>query len=553
MTSAPSKSPAAGGNRLSRRRFAYLAVGAAAAASVEAARTPPAAAVRIPAVNNRVYTITDREPSRPTLNPKQEFRAFWLATVVNIDWPSRAGLTAAVQQSELRSWLDLARSQNHNAVLLQVRPSADTFWPSSREPWSRYLTGAQGRSPGYDPLAFAIREAHARNLQLHVWFNPYRVNMDSSLTTLTASHPARRNPGWSFPYGGRRYYNPGIPAVRRFVQDVIMEVVTRYDIDGVHFDDYFYPYPVAGQTIPDAATYAAYRGGFTSIAAWRRNNINSMIREISSRIFLAKPWMVFGIGPFGIWRNRSSSTLGSATSGLQSYDAQYADSRNWVRQGWIDYVAPQIYWHQGFSAADYNVLVNWWSNAVSGTNVKLYIGEAAYRVGDPVHGPDWQDPLELRNHVAKCRATARVRGNIYFSARSVRANRLAGISRVRSEFYRTPALTPAMSHLGAAPLPAPRIRTAGRFGTATRLTWLKGATGAAPVAYAIYRFSTLSELTPLIPSTAERLRIVHRARGGTEVFVDPTAVRGQRYWYVVTALSRTWVESTSASAIRIVA
>ncbi|GAB3519797.1 hypothetical protein GCM10027402_07120 [Arthrobacter monumenti] len=301
---------------ISRRHFGVLtALGALAAAGLSAglspARLPPAvtavgssgqAAVTLAAaVPNRIYRITEREPYRATLTPKNEFRAFWLSTVANIDWPSRPGLTVAQQQSELRGWLNLARSMRFNTVLLQVRPAADTFWPSSiGEPWSKYLTGVQGRHPGYDPLAFAVREAHARNLHLHVWFNPFRVSMDTDLNNLVPSHPARLHPSWSFAYGGRRYYNPGIPAVRRFIIRVIAEVVAKYDVDGVHLDDYFYPYPVAGQSIPDGAAYRSFRTLGESRAHFRRRSVNAFVRDLSSRIFTTKRRMLFGISPFGI-------------------------------------------------------------------------------------------------------------------------------------------------------------------------------------------------------------------------------------------------------------
>ena len=247
---------------------------------------------------------------RAPTTPLRQFRASWVASVVNIDWPSRTGLTAAQQQAELIGWLDDAVRQHHNAVILQVRPTADAFWPSKVEPWSQYLTGTQGGDPGYDPLAFAVAEAHKRNLELHAWFNPYRLSMGTDINALVPEHPARQHPDWVVTYGGKLYYNPGIPAARKLVEDAIMDAVSRYDIDGVHFDDYFYPYPVAGQVFDDAATYAQYGAGFPTLAEWRRNNIDLLIQELQQRIKAVKPWVKFGISPFAVWRNKATDPLG---------------------------------------------------------------------------------------------------------------------------------------------------------------------------------------------------------------------------------------------------
>jgi len=546
---------------LTRRQFTAAAalsvLGAAAAlggrlapAVTEAGPRGPLELSLAAAVINRVYRITAREAPRVTDMPKHEFRGFWLSTVVNIDWPSRSGLTAAAQQSELRSWFDLARSLNLNAVMLQVRPSGDVFWPSTAgEPWSRYLTGTQGRNPGYDPLAYALAQAHARNLHLHAWFNPFRASMTANLSDLVSWHPARRNPSWTFAYGGRRYYNPGIPAVRSFIIKVIAEVVSKYDVDGIHLDDYFYPYPVTGQSIPDSAAYNSYRLPGESLANFRRRSVNLFVRDLSTKIFTTKPRMLFGISPFGIWRNRSTDSRGSATSGFQSYDGIFADSRNWVKQGWLDYVVPQLYWHQGNPAADYNTLVNWWSAQVAGTNCKLYIGEAAYKVGDPAQGADWQDPRELYNHSAKCRATARVAGQVYFSAKSVRANKLGSMARVKEKYYRRVSMTPPMPHLGAQRPAAPVISSARWNGSGVELAWRGATTGTLARHYAVYRWEAKASSSAFIPSQAGALRRVHRRRGNPEKFVDTGAVRGRTYWYVVVALSDLMIESSAASAI----
>ncbi|GHG67788.1 hypothetical protein GCM10018779_40050 [Streptomyces griseocarneus] len=367
---------------------------------------------------------------------KGEFRGMWAATVVNIDWPSQPGLPPERQRAELTALLDVAVARRLNAVLLQIRPTADAFWPSRYEPWSEYLTGTQGRSPGWDPLAFAVREAHRRRLELHGWFNPYRVANHTDPGRLTPTHPARVHPGWVLPYGGKLYYNPGLPEVRRFVQDAMLDAVWRYDLDGVHFDDYFYPYPVAGQTFDDAAAYERYGAGFPDRAAWRRDNIDRLVREMSERIKRRKRHVRFGVSPFAVWRNRATDPLGSDTrAGVQTYDDLHADTRKWVREGWIDYIVPQCYWHIGFSVADYAKLLPWWAETVRGTDVHLYIGEALYRAGDPAQPAPWQDPAELSRHVALGRTYPEVLGNVYFSAQHVVRDRIGAMARVVKDHY----------------------------------------------------------------------------------------------------------------------
>jgi uncharacterized lipoprotein YddW (UPF0748 family) len=363
-----------------------------------------------------------------------ETRAAWIATVDNIDWPSRPGLPAADQQQEFRALLDDLRQRGLNTVIVQVRPTADAMWPSPYEPWSHWLTGVQGKDPGYDPLAFLVEEAHARGLKFHAWFNPFRVSKQADRAKLVPEHPARQHPDWVFEYGGQLYYNPGQPAVREFVTQVVTDVAQRYAIDGVHFDDYFYPYPVQGEQIPDTETFAAHGAGVGNVGDWRRQNVDRLVAGVSERLAALNRDVEFGISPFGIWRNRAADPRGSATSGLQSYDAIYADSYAWVRNGWVDYIAPQVYWEIGHPAADYAALVPWWAEAVAGTRVELYIGQAAYKVGT---APAWDDG-ELADHLALNREHAEVRGDVFFSARSLSTNAAAAMERVAAEHYSCP-------------------------------------------------------------------------------------------------------------------
>jgi uncharacterized lipoprotein YddW (UPF0748 family) len=367
-----------------------------------------------------------------------QMRAAWISSVSNIDWPSSPGLSVEDQQREYRDILDRAVGLRLNTVVVQVRPTADALWPSPYEPWSQWLTGTQGQDPGYDPLAFLVDEAHKRGLQFHAWFNPYRVSKQGDPAQLVVEHPARQHPDWVFGYGGQLYYNPGIPAVREFVIAAVMDAVERYDVDGVHLDDYFYPYPTGAEQIPDDPTFEEYGGDFTDIGDWRRDNVNDLVRGMGERIHEAKPDVDFGISPFGVWRNQSEDPRGSATSALTSYSAIYADSYTWTKQGWIDYVAPQIYWETGHGTADYAALVPWWVDVVAGTGVDLYVGQAAYKVGS---SPAWDD-AELTEHLALNRSHPEVLGDIYFSWASLTSNAAGAMARVVAEHYAEPAQPP---------------------------------------------------------------------------------------------------------------
>ncbi|MEV7993871.1 family 10 glycosylhydrolase [Streptomyces sp. NPDC086077] len=404
--------------RLSRRAFALAALSTLATAG-DAGAAPA------------------RRPRATT-----EMRGVWLATVGNRDWPSRTGLSAAVQRAELLAHLDAAARRRLNTVILQVRPTADALWPSPHEPWSQYLTGTQGRDPGWDPLGTAVAEAHARGLELHAWFNPLRIATHTDPSRLVASHPARRHPDWVVRYGGKLYYNPGLPQVRTFVRDAMLDAVARYPVDAVHFDDYFYPYPVAGQTFDDDDAYDAHGGAFPSRAAWRRDNIDRLVRDTATRIEQIRPGTRFGISPFGVWRNASTDPRGSDTRALQSYDDVYADTRKWVRENWIDYICPQLYWHMGNAAADYAKLVPWWAQVARGTKTQLYVGEALYKAGDPAQAAGWQDPAELSRHLTYARDHPEVRGHVYFAAREVAQDAHGAMARVVADHYRQPAAPP---------------------------------------------------------------------------------------------------------------
>ncbi|MES9523398.1 glycoside hydrolase family 10 protein [Streptomyces capoamus] len=420
--------------RMSRRAFALAALSTLATAPVAAPAGEPVGGPAVPAPG-AVPGV--RRGGTAGL------RGVWVATVVNRDWPSRPGLSASAQRGELLAHLDRAVRDRLNTVVLQVRPSADALWPSPYEPWSEYLTGTQGRHPGWDPLGTAVAEAHARGLELHAWCNPYRIALHTDPGRLAASHPARAHPDWVVPYGGRLYYNPGLPEVRAFVQRAMLDAVARYPVDALHFDDYFYPYPVAGQTFDDDEAYDRHGGAFATRAAWRRDNIDRLVRETAAGIRRVRPGTRFGISPFGVWRNASTDARGSDTrAGVETYDDLYADTRKWVRDHWIDYIVPQLYWHIGHPTADYARLVAWWAGVARGTGTALYIGEALYRAGAAGEDPAWRDPAELSRHLALAARYPQVGGHVFFGARDLAEDRIGAMARVVADHYRQPATPP---------------------------------------------------------------------------------------------------------------
>ncbi|QTX05516.1 glycoside hydrolase family 10 protein [Agromyces archimandritae] len=529
--------------RLDRRGFLTLAAaGVAASAFTVTVGTLHAAPARAGEAGASTAALAPR---------KRELRAMWISSVVNIDWPSRTGLGADEQRDEFLHWLDVAERFRLNAVFVQVRPTADAFWPSPFEPWSQYLTGVQGQDPGYDPLAFIVEEAHRRNLELHAWFNPYRVSMQTDPAQLVPEHPARVHPEWVWAYGGKLYFDPGLPEVQEHIQQAILHSVEHYDLDGVHFDDYFYPYPVSGQTIPDEATYAAHGAGFDDIADWRRHNVDTFVHSISERIKTLKPWVKFGISPFGIWRNRSSDPAGSETGGSQSYDLQFADTRRWVLEGWLDYINPQIYWQFGLAVADYAALVPWWADVAAASGTHLYIGEALYKVTSGV----FTDPAELSNHLAFDReldaAGRPVHGNVYFSAVHVPADPQGSMSRVLAEHYSRPAIVPAMEWLPATAVRPPVLARATRRGAGVELQW----SDAVPpsrraTSFAVYRADGAG-IAVDVEDAANLLGTVRAASGVVQRFVDETAAPGRAYRYAVTALDRVWNESAPSAVKRV--
>ncbi|GAB3647553.1 glycoside hydrolase family 10 protein [Echinicola sediminis] len=383
--------------------------------------------------------------------PKRELRAAWIATVNNIDWPSKPGLSAAQQQQEYIRLLEKLQAAGMNAIIMQIRPTADTFYPSSYEPWSAYLTGkqAQAPSPYYNPLQFMIAEAKKRGLEFHAWFNPYRASNSKDFIP-SANHPMVQHPEWFVQYGGKWYYDPGIPEAREFVLNAIIEVVKHYDLDAVHFDDYFYPYKIANETFPDSKSFEEYGQRFDNIEAWRRHNVDYFVEELSKRIKSEKDFVKFGISPFGVWRNKDKDPKGSDTkAGQTNYDDLYADVLKWLREGWIDYVTPQIYWHIGFELAEYKTLVKWWADNSHGRHV--YIGQGIYRVGQK----GWEDENEVVNQIQYNRSFPIVKGSMFFSAKTIAENK-ENVNDQLAKVYKSPALPPTMPWIDQTSPEAPK-------------------------------------------------------------------------------------------------
>jgi uncharacterized lipoprotein YddW (UPF0748 family) len=479
---------------------------------------------------------------------QRQLRAAWIATVTNIDWPSRPGLPVETQKQEFIRLLDGLRQMHMNAAIVQVKPTADAFYPSQYGPWSEYLTGVQGKDPGYNPLAFMIEESHRRNLEFHAWFNPFRVSLQSDIHKLVANHPALQHPDWVVSYGGKLYYNPGVPAARTFVIDSILEVVKNYDIDAVHLDDYFYPYRVANEDFPDEATYEQYGAAhFPNKDDWRRDNINQFVHDLESAIKRTKSYVKFGISPFGVWRNKSVDPTGSDTSaGQTDYDDLYADTRTWMRKGWLDYIAPQIYWNFGNPAAAYEKLVNWWAQEVRAQRVQLYIGQAAYKI------TSWKDANELPKQLQFNLNMHEVHGSIFFSIKELMANPDGIRDRLSNDIYKLPALIPTMPWL-AGKVPHEVEHLSGQqAGSGIVLNWQDSANTNAAY-YAIYRFESKAATQQCqgwgdghLLDTARKM-----GNGAEQTFTDSTALKGKTYVYYVTALDRLHNESQANEGVTI--
>ena len=469
--------------------------------------------------------------------PKREFRGAWIQCVNG----QFQGMGTQKMQQTLTYQLDELQKDGVNAIIFQVRPECDALYESSLEPWSRFLTGVQGQAPQpyWDPLAWMVEECHKRGMELHAWINPYRARTKTT-KTLAPNHVAAKYPDRVFAYDDLLILNPALKENRDFICEVVKDIVRRYDVDGVHIDDYFYPYPVAGKKIPDDAEFAKYGNGIRDRGDWRRYNVNLFVKQLNEAIKEVKPWVKFGVSPFGIYRNKKSDpTLGSETNGLQNYDDLYADVLLWVNNGWIDYCVPQIYWEIGHKTADYKTLITWWNRYAA--NRPLFIGEDVERTvkyPDPQNAGSHQLPAKMQLH----RQMPHVNGTVLWYAKAAVDNVGNYGQALRTNYWKSPALQPLMPFIdGKAPKKVGSVKV-DWTANGPVLTWKqpKGKKWDDVVnRYVVYRFEkgeleNLSDASKIITVTGETsLKLPYQ--GGR-----------QQYTYVVTALDRMSNESKGA-------
>ncbi len=489
---------------------------------------------------------TTPKPKRSSQNvpPKRELRAVWIATVENIDWPSNRNLTPEQQQQEFVALIETHRRTGINAVFVQVRAAADAFYGKGTEPWSEWLTGKQGKAPEpyYDPLEFMIDECHARGIEFHAWLNLNRVAHKSS-KTFAANNVAKLHPNWILDYDSYKLFNFGLPEVRDYITETTLNIVQNYDIDGVHFDDYFYPYTVTGQTLKDDEAFKQYGQHFAVKNDWRRNNIDLLIKQIADGIIATKPYVKFGISPFGVWRNKKNDPTGSDTqAGQTSYDNLFADTKKWSKAGWIDYMMPQIYFSTQFDKVPFKTLTNWWLDNRNGRH--LYIGQGAYRVGDAKQtDPAWGDVSEIPNQMRFLRKQSGVNGSIFFSSKSLINNKLGFTDSLKNNFYQYPALPPTMAWKDNIPPLSPQRLQVETNRQNFTLSWTApqaAKDGEKARYYAVYRFDD-DEVIDL-NDPRHFLTFCYNTTSTT----DPTAQKNKSYIYVVTALDRLHNESEPA-------
>jgi uncharacterized lipoprotein YddW (UPF0748 family) len=456
-------------------------------------------------------------PPEPDIGPvndvshPRELRGAWISSVFNGTWPSATGLGESAAKSELVAIFDALASVHMNAVFLQVRPESDALYRSELEPWSRFLTGRQGDDPGWDPLAYAIEEGHRRGLEIHAWLNPYRAA--ASRTRQAPNHVSRTIPTAVRTYGEQLWMDPGVAVVRAHILAVVRDILARYDVDGIHLDDYFYPYPIDGASFDDAASYAAYSQGGGTLAkdAWRRSNVDTLVRELGALVGQVRPDVRFGISPFGIYR----PGIPEGITGLDAYAVLSADAPKWIAEGWVDYLAPQLYWPTTQKAQAFGALATWWG-ALARDGRSIFIGHDATRAGTGAFTTD-----EYGAQLAKAGEVAR--GSIFFSAKPIVTDAVGLRTNVLGARWAKPAATPVLASAArAALLPAPRIEVAD---TEVRVV----AAGARSVA--AYKNGTLEVLVPAALGTG----------GETRIVLDRGA-------WAITVLDRRGVESRPAAA-----
>lgn len=465
-------------------------------------------------------------------HPKREFRGAWLSTA----WQSRyKTMNSQQMKAYFTAVLNELQAEGINAIIFQARPGADAFYKSNLEPWSALLTGTQGKAPdnGFDPLAFLVEECHKRNMELHAWLNPYRVTSGEN-DVLASNHIYKRYPERFVKYGKSIYFDPGIPENRQFICDVVKDIILNYNVDAIHMDDYFYPYPIAGESFPDDKSFNTYAAtqGFKQNQRndWRRYNVDMLIREIKNTIDVSKPWVRFGISPFGIYRNKKNTPDGSGsdTNGLQNYDDLYADVKLWVKNKWIDYNMPQIYWEIGHKSADYKTLIEWW--ALNNFEQPLYIGQDVKRTMDASTAPSGDNQLDEKMILSRSFNT--VHGNCFWPAYELLDNYKNIATRLKNNYHRYPALIPAYTHMHKkAPKKVDKLTEAYTSTTHT-LSWKSNADKYDPTTaqyYVVYRFAKGEK------ENLENAQFIVAVTRDTAI-VLPYEGGNKQYKYVVTAV-----------------
>ncbi len=471
---------------------------------------------------------------------RREMRAVWIATVDNIDWPSRKNLSPEDQREEFIRILDTHKRTGINAVFVQVRAASDAFYAKSEEPWSEWLTGKQGRAPEpfYDPMEFMIEECHRRGIEFHAWLNLNRVSHRVS-KSISKENIGWQHPEWVFEYDGYKLFNFGLPEVREYITGITTNIVKNYDVDGIHFDDYFYPYTVTGQTLKDEEAFRQYGARFRTKDDWRRDNIDKLIKQINDAIIAEKPYVKFGVSPFGVWRNRKDDPTGSATEGGQtSYDNLYADTKKWMKAGWIDYIVPQIYFSTKHDKVPFKILTSWWLKHTYGRH--LYIGQGAYKVGVQEKDRAWTNASEFSNQMRFIRLNPEITGSVFFSSKSLINNKLGHADSLRTNFYKEPAFPPAMPWKDRVAPQIPRNLQVSDTRNGVELRWNASEPardGDKAHYYAVYRYSD-----------NEKPRLLAACYEGQTRALDRTALRNRRYTYAITALDRLHNESEAVLA-----
>jgi len=476
-----------------------------------------------------------------TYFPKKEVRGAWIATVNNIDFPKKASPNSVAQKEQWSKLVEKLKAIGINTLFVQVRPTADAFYESTFIPWSAFLTGKQGSAPEplYDPMQYMIEVAHQQGMEFHAWINPYRATINMDTLSLSPWHVFYKNRSWMVEYDNKYYINPGLPEARQHIVQVVEEIIRKYDVDGIHLDDYFYPYPVKGKVFQDSLAYSLYGEPYGSLGDWRRNNNNQLIEALAIAVKEKKPYIKFGVSPFGVWRNKEDDPLGSDTkAGVKSYDDLYADVLNWLQKGWIDYVAPQLYFNIGYPLADYEKLLRWWDS--HSYDRKLLIGHAMYKVDDnPVEA--WQNAGEIPKQIRMNRSTTDVDGSIFFSTKSLLNNPLGVTDSLEHHYFKHPALVPNFTDNDMIP-ETPKLKNVKGKPEGVILKWkpnkpaaTKGFGLLPSDAYVIYRFSQDGSKDNNDP---RNILAVTSNNEKISYYLDTSTQEGSIYTYGISAINR---------------